>query len=52
MKLKNTLCKNLELNPQTVELSMGMSSNYAEAVELGSTNVRVGSTIFGPRIYK
>ena len=32
-------------------LSMGMSSDYCEAVLEGSTLVRVGSSIFGKRIY-
>ncbi len=32
-------------------LSMGMSGDMAEAVEAGSTMVRVGSAIFGPRDY-
>jgi uncharacterized pyridoxal phosphate-containing UPF0001 family protein len=32
-----------------MELSMGMSSDYDLAISLGSTNVRVGSTIFGSR---
>eukprot|EP01126_Amoeba_proteus_P034211 TRINITY_DN3398_c0_g1_i14.p1 TRINITY_DN3398_c0_g1~~TRINITY_DN3398_c0_g1_i14.p1 ORF type:complete len:125 (+),score=25.15 TRINITY_DN3398_c0_g1_i14:515-889(+) len=32
-------------------LSMGMSADYELAIKLGSTNVRVGSTIFGERIY-
>ena len=31
------------------ELSMGMSSDYLEAIEHGSTFVRVGSKIFGNR---
>ena len=31
------------------ELSMGMSSDYLEAIELGSSFVRVGSKIFGNR---
>lgn len=30
---------------------MGMSSDYVEAMKFGSTYVRVGSTIFGPREY-
>ena len=34
---------------QLQELSMGMSSDYQEAVKLGSTFVRIGSSIFGPR---
>lgn len=33
----------------SLELSMGMSADYVEATALGSTNVRVGSTIFGHR---
>lgn len=34
---------------EMVELSMGMSSDYKTAVEEGSTIVRVGQEIFGPR---
>jgi len=34
-----------------LELSMGMSGDLESAVELGSTNVRVGSSIFGARQY-
>ena len=32
-------------------LSMGMSADYAQAVECGATLVRVGSSLFGKRIY-
>jgi uncharacterized pyridoxal phosphate-containing UPF0001 family protein len=32
-------------------LSMGMSDDYPIALEYGSTEVRVGSTIFGAREY-
>ncbi|MBR2443351.1 MAG: YggS family pyridoxal phosphate-dependent enzyme [Rikenellaceae bacterium] len=32
-------------------LSMGMSSDYTEAIECGATMVRIGSTIFGYRDY-
>ncbi len=32
-------------------LSMGMSGDYAEAIEEGATEVRVGSSMFGKRIY-
>ncbi|GAA5970871.1 hypothetical protein JCM21900_006424 [Sporobolomyces salmonicolor] len=35
-----------------LELSMGMSSDFIEAIEQGSTNVRVGSSIFGARPVK
>lgn len=34
------------------ELSMGMSSDYPIAIEEGCTMVRVGSKIFGNRVYK
>jgi PLP dependent protein len=34
-----------------LELSMGMSGDYTEAISRGSTAVRVGSTIFGARSY-
>ena len=32
-------------------ISMGMSEDYPIAVECGATEVRIGSTIFGPRVY-
>jgi uncharacterized pyridoxal phosphate-containing UPF0001 family protein len=32
-------------------LSMGMSSDYVEALQEGATHVRVGSAIFGARNY-
>jgi len=38
-------------DPQFSELSMGMSDDFTIAVEEGSTMVRVGSSIFGNRIY-
>jgi len=34
------------------ELSMGMSSDYEQAIEAGSTIIRLGSTIFGKRDYR
>ena len=37
--------------PWFKELSMGMSSDYGIAIEVGSTMVRVGSSIFGHRNY-
>ncbi len=42
--------KNMDNVDMTV-LSMGMSSDYEAAVRCGSTLVRVGSAIFGPRLY-
>ncbi|XP_046642206.1 pyridoxal phosphate homeostasis protein-like [Daphnia pulicaria] len=41
-----------DLPKESLELSMGMSSDYEHAIELGSTNVRVGSLIFGSRAPK
>ncbi|KAG1443400.1 hypothetical protein G6F56_010683 [Rhizopus delemar] len=41
-----------ELNLKDLELSMGMSSDYMDALKLGATNVRVGTTIFGGRLHK
>ena len=38
-------------DPSWKEVSMGMSADYHIAVEEGSTMVRIGSAIFGPRDY-
>ena len=38
-------------NVLMAELSMGMSSDYEEAVRCGATIVRLGTAIFGPRNY-
>ncbi|CAN8017917.1 unnamed protein product [Ixodes persulcatus] len=51
LKSREELCKELNLDVGAVELSMGMSADFEEAVRMGSTNVRVGSTIFGQRNY-
>ncbi|KAG7190083.1 hypothetical protein KM043_006219 [Ampulex compressa] len=48
-KCREDVCQELDVDPKTMELSMGMSNDYEHAVELGSTNVRVGSAIFGER---
>ncbi|XP_068658161.1 uncharacterized protein [Aristolochia californica] len=45
------VCKALGINEEQCELSMGMSGDFEQAIEMGSTNVRIGSTIFGPREY-
>ncbi|KAJ2065681.1 hypothetical protein GGI17_000225 [Coemansia sp. S146] len=44
--LRDDLNAKLGLN---LELSMGMSDDFEHALELGATNVRVGSRIFGSR---
>jgi pyridoxal phosphate enzyme (YggS family) len=36
----------LKINNHLVELSMGMSSDYKEAIHFGSTYLRIGSAIF------
>ena len=38
-------------HPEANQLSMGMSGDYALAIEEGSTMIRVGSKIFGSRNY-
>lgn len=48
-KIKNAYFSD---NDSFIELSMGMSSDYKIAIEKGSTMVRVGSAIFGERLYK
>lgn len=45
------VCKALGFAEGQCELSMGMSGDFEQAIEMGSTNVRIGSTIFGPREY-
>jgi uncharacterized pyridoxal phosphate-containing UPF0001 family protein len=46
---RTSVCTALSLPLKSVELSMGMSGDYEKAVEMGATNVRVGSAIFGHR---
>mmetsp|Transcript_48717 Transcript_48717/g.155987 ORF Transcript_48717/g.155987 Transcript_48717/m.155987 type:complete len:139 (+) Transcript_48717:453-869(+) len=41
----------LGLSEESLDLSMGMSGDFEAAIAAGSTNVRVGSTIFGARSY-
>lgn len=49
-EVSQLLGSNIE-NSEELELSMGMSSDYDVAITKGATSVRVGSVIFGPRIY-
>uniref|UniRef100_A0A667X0V1 Pyridoxal phosphate homeostasis protein n=1 Tax=Myripristis murdjan TaxID=586833 RepID=A0A667X0V1_9TELE len=48
---RQEVCDGLKLPLEEVELSMGMSSDFEHAIEVGATNVRVGSIIFGNREY-
>lgn len=47
--LKNKI--NNELNIDLQDLSMGMTADYQLAIEQGSTMIRVGTAIFGERVY-
>ena len=44
-------CRDTLVGDPSLELSMGMSADYEIAAQHGSTNVRVGSSIFGARAY-
>lgn len=43
------LLKNLAKQLNIIDLSMGMSNDYREAIKGGSTYLRIGSDIFGNR---
>jgi PLP dependent protein len=47
-----TMLKTLASHHGLQNLSMGMSGDFETAIILGATHVRVGSAIFGTRIYK
>ncbi|KAI4461288.1 proline synthetase co-transcribed bacterial protein [Holotrichia oblita] len=46
---RDKVCQELNIGTKDLELSMGMSDDFEHAIELGSTNIRVGSSIFGVR---
>lgn len=50
--VRKRVAEKFELDAASLELSMGMSGDYEAAIAMGSTNVRVGSTIFGKRAPK
>ena len=63
-QFREAVCGELGMELDALELSMGMSGDYETAVrlglavgrlrsqvEFGSTNIRVGSSIFGARDY-
>ena len=41
--------QNLNNSLNLKELSMGMSSDYLDALKYGATYIRIGSSIFGSR---
>jgi pyridoxal phosphate enzyme (YggS family) len=47
--LKNDLCTNGIVAPQ---LSMGMSGDYEVGIEEGATLIRLGTALFGERVYQ
>lgn len=51
MDVRRKVAEALQVPAESLELSMGMSGDFEQAVEMGSTNIRVGSTIFGARDY-
>ncbi|GAB0133909.1 hypothetical protein EsDP_00002303 [Epichloe bromicola] len=46
---RDLVSRELGLEPDRLELSMGMSEDFEGAIAMGSGEVRVGSTIFGER---
>jgi len=52
MDLRRRWCSTNNVAEAECELSMGMSADFETAIKMGSTNVRIGSTIFGSREYK
>lgn len=49
LKCRDELCAKYKYDIKDIELSMGMSHDYERAIQMGSTIVRVGSSIFGAR---
>lgn len=50
-KCRQDVSQAVQMAPEDLELSMGMSGDYVNAIRMGSTTVRVGSSIFGERYY-
>ncbi|CAF9918926.1 MAG: hypothetical protein HETSPECPRED_003874 [Heterodermia speciosa] len=48
-EVRDTVAKDLKLEQEDLELSMGMSEDFESAIRCGSNEIRVGSTIFGER---
>jgi PLP dependent protein len=46
---RDLVAQELKLEADKLELSMGMSEDFEGAIAMGSSEVRVGSTIFGIR---
>ncbi len=52
-ELLNTIRKNIknEFGLELNDMSMGMTSDYQLAIDQGSTMIRIGTAIFGERVY-
>lgn len=48
-KCRESISEQLNIPINDLDLSMGMSADFKEAIIAGSTHIRVGSTIFGER---
>ena len=48
-QLKDKLNDQLESDKKLTDLSMGMSSDFNIAIEEGSTQIRLGTALFGSR---
>ena len=46
-----SLLRKLALKNNLIELSMGMSNDFEEAIKFGATSLRIGSKFFGDRKY-
>lgn len=51
VELRSKISEEFSLKEEELELSMGMSGDYEEAIKSGSTLIRIGTTIFGARDY-
>jgi len=52
LNCRKKVATELNIDESSLDLSMGMSADYEQAIDMGSTNVRVGSLIFGARVKK
>ena len=51
LQCRDRVLEHLSWGPEAMEVSFGMSNDFLHAISMGSTNVRVGSSIFGERHY-
>lgn len=52
LKCREEVANNLNLDWKSIDLSMGMSADFEQAVELGSTQVRVGKLFLAKELRK